>query len=87
MLYYEILAPTRPTMNRPSLEPGIYADDVCLVDGETVFGVVSYCANRIWREQDGTVTYLKKKHVAGDDVNWTVDMTEFLFIKLKAKEL
>ena len=90
MLYYEILSPTRPSMNRPSLEPGIYKDDVRLdayarLDVEIAFGIIAYAANRIWREQDNIVDYIKHKN--GGSVNWKVDMTEFAWIKLKAKVL
>ena len=87
MLYYEILSPTRRSINRPSLEPGLYAEDFNLPEGESPFGILAYSANRIWREQDDTVSYVKRKHKAGEPISWEVDMDEFIWIKLKAKVL
>ena len=85
MLYYEILHPTRQSISRPSLEPGIYAYDIQLPDGEMAAGIIAYSANRIWRNQDNTVTYVKNRN--GDSINWEVDMAEFTWIKLTARKL
>ncbi len=74
MFYFELLdSQFRPTQQLyKNLEAGIYKL-------ERHSNSLAFVSNRVWREADGEVSRLK-----GDR---GVDLTEFTFIKLKAKAL
>ena len=84
MLYYELLKPTKGRWTNFVFQPGIYASDEPLAKGDMPPGIISYNANRIWHEKDGVVDFVK--HKGGCDGR-EVDMKEFTWIKLTAKEI
>ena len=55
--------------------------DAAMAGGVTI----TMQSNRIWREENGQVRYIKHRHY-GDLINAQVDMKEFAWVKLASKE-
>ena len=56
------------------------AGDAMMAGGVTI----TMQSNRIWREENGQVRYIKNRHY-GNLINAQVDMKEFAWIKLSSK--
>lgn len=78
MYYYELLHPVSATKFTPRVEPGIYAATFPPSDAPAL----AMTAERIWEEGEDWVMYRKHR-----ECEPPVDMKEFSWIKLKAKEI
>ena len=78
MYYYELLHSVPATSFSPAVGPGIYAE-WCAPDD---FPRLAYAAERIWFDNGKKVVYRKHR-----ECEPPVDMKEFTWIKLTAKEI
>jgi len=79
MFYYELLYDMPSTMAHRAYKAGVYCKGL---GGPNRRPMLAASSERIWRELDGEVVYIKHRN----DL-LPVDMKEFMFIKLTAKEI
>ena len=47
---------------------------------------LTQCSDRIWLEEDDRVKWIKNRYIPLTDFNAVVDLKEFMWVKLSAKE-
>jgi len=78
MYYYELLKVMPASIFRVECTPGVYCMEVAPAD----IPPLAFYAERIWMEVGAKVRYLKHR-----ECEPPVDMKEFTWIKLTAKEI
>jgi len=78
MYYYELLRTVPETMFNPELSAGVYRAKQSPIDMPTT---VVAATERVWQELGAEISYFKHRR------ELPVDMKEFTFIKLIAKEI
>lgn len=79
--YYEISVPLEPDWNGRYFVKHSRTGDAMMAGDFAV----TIASNRIWKEDNGSVSYIKHRYE--DPITAVVDLKEFMWIKLAAREL